>query len=605
MNLHAIKHISKSHMAYAYDKNTLHITLQTAKNDVESVKLLVGDPFDWDFIDGEYKWVGTTKGHINMYKRYTTDLFDYFFVEYKTKTLRSKYAFLIQSGSDEYFYGCRDLIKLNSKNINSYNSNLFGYFNYPYINDGDLIDSPKWAKDIIWYQIFPDRFARDNHENDDILREKYDASKSLNEYYFGGTLKGITSKIPYLVDLGITGIYFTPIFKAYSSHKYDTEDYFEIDPAFGTKEDLKILVEECHKNNIKIMLDAVFNHCGWEHPYFQDVVKNQRQSKYWDWFYIDRDDFINFEIDKNNRPVYRHKNIKPNYKTFAFAPVMPKWNADNPETRKYLISIGTYWIKEFDIDGWRLDVSNEVSHDFWRDFKKAVRNVKSDIYILGENWDDSTAWLRGDQYDAVMNYEFAYPVWQYFGKEKGLINITTEEFRYRIDKLLMSYPDNISANMFNMISSHDTSRMNIKCLENLEITKLSYLFMFSFGGSPAIYYGDEVGMGEITDKDNRTPMFWGEKQDTNMLLFFKKMIKLRKENWEFRDINIEWISNKQDLLAYRKGNIIFLINTQGKPINLSNFINFPTIDLYNGFELHKNDNITVDKHGFKILKIKK
>lgn len=569
MILEAINHIPKSNMAYAINQENLHILLQTAKNDVSSVKLIIGDPFEWYYKDGKYVWSGESLVHQEMAKKYSTDLFDYYFIEVKTINLRSKYSFLLSSGEKEYFYGCRDLVEITTYNRHKYISNLFGYFNYPYINEGDLIDSPAWVKDVVWYQIFPDRFSRDNDDLNLQLEQEYQTTEKPNQYFYGGTLKGITRRIPYLKNLGITGIYFTPIFKSVSSHKYDISDYYEIDEAFGTKEDLKEMILLCHQNGIRVMLDAVFNHCAWNHPFFQDVVKNKSNSKYWDYFFIDNDDFINFELDEKGFPIYERQNIRPKFKTFAFTPMMPKWNTDNLEVEEYLLDVAKYWIEEFDIDGWRLDVSNEVSHRFWRAFKKAVREVKKDIYILGENWDDSNAWLRGDQMDAVMNYEIAYPIWQFFGSDPSLINIDSYTFSNRISKLLVSYQQNVSEVMFNLIGSHDTSRILVKCNNNLEVVKLAYLFLLSFSGSPAIYYGDEVGLGKDTDKDMRSPMIWDDRQNLDMHSFFQKLIQLRKEYRAFRLVDLKWIIAKDQLLVYSKGNIVFILNNSS---NLKEFV---------------------------------
>jgi len=605
MKFEAINHVPKSHMAYAFDANTLHILLQTGKNDVRSVKLILGDPFEWYFKDGKYVWSGESLTHNEMHLRYSTELFDYYFIAIKTQTTRSKYSFIINDGSDEYFYGCRDLIKIDESNRSKLISNLFGYFNYPYINEGDLIDSPEWVKDTIWYQIFPDRFSRDDDKDYANLEQQYFESKDLNNFFFGGTINGITKRIPYLKRLGVNGIYFTPIFKSVSSHKYDTSDYYEIDPSFGTKDDLALMIKQCHANGIKVMLDAVFNHCGFDHPYFQDVIKNKRHSKYWDCFFIEDENFINFDLDEKGYPIYKGKNIKPKYRSFAFTPMMPKWNADNPIAEKYLLEVATYWIKEFDIDGWRLDVSNEVSHRFWRKFKEAVRDIKSDFYILGENWDDSTAWLRGDQFDAVMNYEIAYPIWQYFGKDNSMINITVSDFIYRMNKLLLSYPEPVAINMFNMIGSHDTSRIIHKCGNDMNIVKLTYVFLLSFCGSPAIYYGDEIGMGETRDGDCRRPMIWDERQDNDMLNFFQKMISLRKLNHDFKQVDIDWLKDTNKILAYRKGNTYFFINNNDSsesvilPETLTNRL---VENLYEGTKNTLKSELLLAPYEFKIFK---
>ena len=200
---------------------------------------------------------------------------------------------------------------------------------------------------------------------------------------------------------------------------------------------------------IKIVLDGVFNHCGWDHPFFQDVVKFGEKSPYYDCFFIDRKPLINFELSENGRPIMT-RGMKPNYRTFAYTPFMPKWNTDHPLTQKHLLSVIEYWIKEYDIDGWRLDVSNEISHDFLRQIKKTARQAKKDSFIFGENWDSSMPWLRGDQMDAVMNYDLTIPLWNYLEHK-----IDIHEFKDEVSNYLALTPKHIMENMFNLVDTHE------------------------------------------------------------------------------------------------------------------------------------------------------
>ncbi len=179
----------------------------------------------------------------------------------------------------------------------------------------------------------------------------------------------------------------------------------EIDPQFGDKETFKKLVDACHQRGIRVMLDAVFNHSGLYFGPFQDVLKNQEKSKYTDWFHLHE-----FPV----KDVY-----PPNYDTFGYVESMPKLNTENPEVRSYFLDVASYWIEEFDIDGWRLDVANEVDHSFWKAFRKRVKSIKPDLYILGEIWHDALPWLEGDQFDAVMNYPLTLAGLDYIAKEKN------------------------------------------------------------------------------------------------------------------------------------------------------------------------------------------
>ena len=205
------------------------------------------------------------------------------------------------------------------------------------------------------------------------------------------------------------------------------------------------------------MLDAVFNHCAFRHPFFIDVIKKGNKSKYYDCFHIiDHSKPVvhfpineDFTIDRTKiRDIFKNHDSL-NYRTFAFTPFMPKLNTNNPIMKEHLLKAARFWIDEYDIDGWRLDVSNEVGHQFWRDFRSTVKSAKIDTYIVGENWDNSNPWLQGDQYDGVMNYEILFPIWNYFGRNIDGPNYTSTEFKYKINKVLVDYPKNVLRSLYN------------------------------------------------------------------------------------------------------------------------------------------------------------
>ena len=278
-------------------------------------------------------------------------------------------------------------------------------------------------------------------------------------------------------DLGINALYLTPIFKSTSNHKYNTDDYYQIDPAFGDKKILKKLVEEAHQRGIRIILDAVFNHSGFYFFAFQDVLEKGKDSKYWDWFFIE-----GYPV-KTTPPV--------NYHTFANDVVdMPKLNTSNPEVQEYLLDVVRYWMEEVDIDGWRLDVANEVDRNFWRKFRETVKGIKKDAYIVGEIWHNSEVWLQGDQFDAIMNYPLAMAILDFLAQR----SIGPTEFNNRLVRNWMLYQDRVNYSMLNLINSHDTRRLLNYFSGDKESMKLAVLFQFTYPGAPMIYYGDEVGM---------------------------------------------------------------------------------------------------------------
>lgn len=596
MKRHYLYHQAKSNYAYSVSETSIHIRFKSVKNKVKSVKLIWGDPFQWDIDPDtkEYVWLSSTSEETTLIKENSSKTFDYWFTEISNPTKRTKYAFLI---NNEYIFGSRDLYNLTDFPEEKFN--LFNYFNFPYIHEVDRFKAPDYVKDTIWYSIFPDRFFNHENNNKDIL-DWESVKEYKNNYFFGGNLKGITKKLEYLKSFGVSGLYLNPIFLSPTAHKYDTIDYFEIDPLFGTKDDFKELVQKAHSLDIKVMLDAVFNHSSHLHAFFQDVVKNGEKSKYKDCFYIKDYPVINYELDENKMPVRSHElKSNLNYEAFAFSKNMPKLNVEHPLMREHLLKASRYWIEEFDIDGWRLDVSNEVSHDFWREFRKEVKAVKEDIFILGENWDNSTPWLQGDQMDAVMNYEFMYPIWSYFGTNIKSTKYTTERFIEKITETLFNYPKNVIVNMFNIIDSHDTARIMHICDGDIDLVKLVYLFQYSLPGSPSIYYGGEIGLNGDHDPDNRRCMIWDEdRQKKELFKFIKELSSLYEKYPCFKSADFRFLDYTDNTLIYQKDELIFLLNkgSKSETIDLKHtYKNIFTDEVY-------SEKLKLKKKSFKILK---
>ncbi|QVK17617.1 glycoside hydrolase family 13 protein [Mycoplasmatota bacterium] len=612
INLAAIYHEGKSKFAYAYDKETVHIRLRTAKNDLDNVKIIYGDPFNWgpkkDKNNSDdtnaYEWKNENNKELLMKKEYSTHLHDFWFIPIKPKYRRTKYCFILEKDNEKLLYGAKSIEDLTI--YPEKEKDLFNYFNFPFINPIDIFKAPAWAKETIWYQIFPERFNNGNKDNDPANTLEWGSiEKVRNEMFFGGDLEGVIDKLDYIQELGATGIYFTPIFKSPSTHKYDTEDYFQIDPQFGNLDTMKRLVKEAHKRGIKVMLDAVFNHCGWNHPFFQDVLENGENSPYKDYFHIKKFPLFegnprDFKFDEEKNPL--------NYDTFAFTPLMPKWNTENEALKDYLLQAATYWIKECDIDAWRLDVSNEVDHSFWRDFRKACDNEKKDFFIVGENWDESNPWIQPDQMQSVMNYDFLFSVWNFFGANNG----SSENFKNDINRLLTTYPKHVGAYLFNLLDSHDSTRILTICQGNKEKVKLAYVFQQTFGGTPSIYYGGEISLAGGHDPDNRRCMIWGEnKQDLDMFKHLQKLIQLRKTHPALREVDLTWLDVNSDnnQIVYKKESteetIYVIINNEDSTTTLAidELIGKKCVDLYSDTTKTINNPIKVDNYGFLILKI--
>jgi len=611
MNLQAVFHEAKSKYAYAFDPETLHIRIRTAINDIDSVTLIGGDPFRWirsEVDPAHWEWDSQSGFDLPMHLEYQTEFFDYWFIEVKPRWKRIRYGFILRSGLQEILYINQSFHDLNL--APQFRNEINSFFNFPYLNYEDVYQAPAWVKDTIWYQIFPERFADGNPSNNPkgSLRWGLEEKDSPSIFY-GGDLQGVIEHMDYLQDLGINGIYFTPIFTSPSNHKYDTTNYYEIDPAFGTNELFRSLVVEAHSRGIKIMLDAVFNHCGWFHPFWQDVVKNGSKSKYFECFFIDREPVINFEVQEGKLPKINPEEMgKLNYRTFAFAPYMPKWNTGHPLVREHLLGVVRYWTEQFGVDGWRLDVSNEVSHDFWREFRKSVHEINPDVYILGENWDNSTPWLHGDQFDGVMNYELTYPIWNLLGKKDRVIeSLDVKGYQNQINQFLVSYPKNILPNMYNLLDSHDTPRIDFKCDANKFKIKLAYALEMTFTGSPSIYYGSEVGL-QGPDGKNRRCMHWdAQEQDLDLYQHVHTLVHLRKKHLTFRSIDIFWIdvNQKENYFIFKKTTedeclyFIANLNDQIKTIKLpEEMIDRKYDDLMEGKEIFLKNHVVINPFAF-------
>jgi glycosidase len=425
---------------------------------------------------------------------------------------RLKYAFVIESGKKKYYYSEKGLVPYKSE----YARETFNHFFFPYAHAVDAPEVPAWAAETVWYQIFPDRFYRGGSAVPPEKPADWEKDEPAVNNFFGGDLSGVRQKLDYLADLGINGIYLTPVFSAPSNHKYDTRDYFSIDEHFGDLEEMKSLVREAHSRGIRVMLDAVFNHIGETHPFWQDVLKNQEASPYRDYFHVRR-----FPLRKDSPD---RKDL--DFETFAFERRMPKWNTENPEARRYLLDAALYWIRNCDIDAWRLDVANEVSFDFWGEFSREVRAAKKDFYILGEMWHDASSWINGGYFSSAMNYPLGFALIDYFLKK----TIGPEELTSRLAGALCRYSPLHTQAAFNLLDSHDTARVLTLAGGDKLAVRNAFTLLMLLPGSPCLYYGTEIGMAGGGDPQNRRPMIWDEtRQDRGMRDFFKALIALRKE----------------------------------------------------------------------------
>ncbi len=534
MNIQALYHQPKSNYSFALDENTVVVRFRTGKGDVSNITLIYGDKYA---VGGDPNAAGGVDAgweneHIcvNMNLERSDEFYDYYIYKIHAPDInfRLSYVFKIEGANEVvYFTEWGPQHSIDHKELHLH------YFNFPYLNEVDVHTIPEWVKDAVFYQIFPERFHNGNKDNDPDQIECWDTGIPARENFFGGDLEGIIQKIDHLDELGINALYMTPVFKSTTNHKYDTTDYFEIDPHFGDKETLKRLVDICHEKGIKVVLDAVFNHCGYMNDKFQDVVEKGIESQYYDWFYI-KEWPISYDA--------------LTYQTFGFEPKMPKLNTANPEVIDYLLEVATYWIEYAGIDGWRLDVANEIDHEFWRKFRKAVKSVNPDAYIVGEIWHNAQPWVLGDQFDGSMNYPFTRACLQYFAWNKG----TPVEFADMINTNIVRYSHQANIAMLNLLDSHDTPRFLTEAGGDMVALLMAAMFQMTFEGAPSVYYATEIGMEGAGDPDCRRPMKWDRNTwDMNVFDFYKKIIKMRHENIELRQGDFQFVYH-ENVLIYKK-----------------------------------------------------
>lgn len=594
----ALLHIPKSSYAYAYSKNSINVRLRTKRGEFSEVNILFGDKYS----NAEYE-------KEKMQILFSDYMYDYYEINLKSETKRLIYAFEMYKNKERLFFTEAGI----KQELDMKNEAQANYFQYPYINNIDIHRKPSWTEDSVFYQIFPDRFFNGNPDISPENVQKWGTKPRFNSF-MGGDLKGILEKIPYLKELGVNTLYLTPIFKSGSNHKYDTADYYEIDPCFGEKKDFKKLVDELHKNGMKIVLDAVFNHSGIDFFAFEDVCRNGEKSKYKDWFYIkkfpvDKDEIIRrYKSAKDGESWYLDKdgNDVRTYEMFAFYPYMPKFNTENRELKKYLIEAGKYWIREYKIDGWRLDVANEIDHQFWREFRSEIKALNPESLIIGEVWHNAEVWLRGDQFDSVMNYPLNHLLKHYIVSN----TMDKEEFCHEINKIVIANTGQVNEMMLNFLSSHDIERYYTACSGKKGKLLSSYAFIFTFIGIPMIYYGDEIGMKGGADPDCRRCMDWDENnRDKKIFETVKRLIKIRKENKALKKGSFSWIELDSDLLSYireyEEEKVLVILNNTPKPkkIEVPKEI-LLEYDMFNEKRWLKNGECHIGQYGFKILKIR-
>lgn len=467
--------------------------------------------------------------------------------------------------------------------------------------DDRVVNIPEWLTGAVFYQIFPDRFANGDPNNDPANVFTWSHRPSLYSY-FGGDLAGIQRKLDYIQDLGVNTIYLNPIFQSAAPHRYHTTDYYRIDPKLGTMEDFKALLADVHSRGMRLILDGVFNHCGRGFFAFNDVLENQEHSPYRDWFHIKR-----FPIDAFS------PGEAEDYLAWWNIKSLPKFNTDNPEVREYLLGVARYWIEQ-GIDGWRLDVPNEIDDDaFWADFRRVVREVNPEAALIGEIWEINPRWVGSGHFDGLMNYPVRDAVLDLL---KWRNSIT--QFVERIEHVMKSYPWEHILAMYNTLGTHDTKRVRTYLDGDLKRVALAFTFLVACPGTPAIYYGDEVGLEGDKDPDSRRTFPWNE-EDWEMDLrdLVKKLIAMRTDSNVIQSGGYQrvWLDEEKRGYAFSRcvaGDcVLVVLNASDKPIqaqipvNLLEWTDGTVQDLIRGGEYHvEGGHVQVELLGYGGLWLK-
>ena len=412
-------------------------------------------------------------------------------------------------------------------------------------------ETPEWVHHAVFYQVFPDRFASSPQVPKPHNLEPWDIAPTPFGFK-GGDLVGVTERLDYLQDLGITAIYLTPIFQSASNHRYHTHDYYQVDPVLGGQPAFEKFLNSAHQRGIKVVLDGVFNHASRGFFQFNHILECGTASPYVDWF------------DIYGYPLNAYWG-KPNYRCWANLAALPEFNYRNPQVVDFIYGVARHWI-EAGIDGWRLDVPFVFGDDaFWQSFRQVVKTANPQAYITGEIPEDGSRWLQGGQFDGVMNYLLAYCAWGFFGGEKldrsllgnwathagPLLSDDTSFFARNVQELLVKYPRPAVLAQLNIFDSHDTARLLSLMGHDERRLRLATLFQMTYPGAPCIYYGDEIGLEGGQDPDCRRAFPWDERRwNTGLREYFKKLISLRKQARPLRDGSFTLLTQADGVIAY-------------------------------------------------------
>lgn len=468
------------------------------------------------------------------------------------------------------------------------------------------IDTPDWVRDAAFYQIFPDRFAIASRVAKPGPLEPWDAPPTTHGFK-GGDLLGVAERLPYLEDLGINAIYLTPIFSSASNHRYHTYDYFEVDPLLGGDAALRTLLDEAHARGIRVVLDGVFNHTGRGFWAFHHVLETGAASPYRHWFHFDQaaldagrqlraypqgyegmgvgTDEPGLDATVSHRGAGAVSLERLGYMAWWDLPALPKLNTDDPHVREHLLSAAEHWLR-FGIDGWRLDVPEEVPAPFWEAFRRRCRAVRPDAYIVGEIWHEAPDWLAGDRFDAVMNYPLGKAILGFTAAPSFRADVAAFHFEYsqvrpmdgptfarELERLMTLYDPAVTAVQLNLVDSHDTPRFLTLADGDRAALRLAILLQATLPGAPCVYYGDEVGLEGGRDPDCRRAFPTDERaRDHELHAWYRAVLHARRAHPALRRGGLRVLAAAGGAVAYARSfdgvTIVVAVNADVAPVHL-------------------------------------
>lgn len=497
MNKAAIWHEATQRYCFCLEPGRFLFRLQTGADPIRAVYLHTRDKY-------LPLSVRDTRLKTPMVKAASDGLRDYYEAELSFNVVCLRYYFeIVDEAGTSWFYS-------NDRFTRNPPTDIERFFDCPQnLREEERFLAPAWARNKVLYQIFPSRFATTEAVPDKLW---YQAPISARTD-LRGNLPGITKNLEHIRELGADVVYMTPIFYSHSTHKYDTIDYYRIDPTFGTEEDLIELVNKAHALGLRVVLDGVFNHTSTEFFAFRDLKEKEGDSSYVNWYYPESFPLKSFPG-------------RPNYKTFSYFFGMPKVNLRCAEAAKYFTDVALHWLRRTGADGWRLDVADEISHDFWKHFRRVIKAEFPEALIVGEVWHHAPDFLQGDEWDSVMNYPFYRAVLDF--AVEGVS--TASEFLGALGFQRGNTHTAAFELLWNLMGSHDTPRLLHLCGGDKKRHHLAAAIQLLSPGMPMIYYGDEVGMTGGKDPDCRRGMLWDRSRwDMATWDHYRRLLRIRKE----------------------------------------------------------------------------